>query len=611
MKRKGSTLVFVSTLSTLLLLVAITASVNSVSNINITSEEKIRTNLDFACESGLNRAKMKIEQSFNNNNLNILEPIVSFQGTSVDGTELTPEEKAFEDEEFVFFGPDYYSFTITPEGAAHPIYVQYAISEDRDGEGNNGWLRSSEYTTHKIKIESVAYSPGQGWIGMTENVYSQRTTLFMYQVFFENDLEILPGPNFNLQGLIHTNEDMYLNSNNTLNIFTDSLTAAGIITRGRLDSTSVNGTVKITSENDDGSLVTMRSSDDSDNENWEDIAKSKWKGTVKDGKLGATRLEAPQLKSFEPGGYYNQHAKISIKVKNNFGAISYEIKSNGYTSTYTSAELNGALEEKIMYDYREYPSGWNPKYNKPVTVTNVDINKLKNVLGYYPENGLIYMTREDAVPDNDGNDFYPDSNREVKGFKLVNASVLPGATTLVSNLPVYIQGDFNKHTSEDPAQDTWQPCAVVSDAITLLSNSWSDYRSNWKYTRVNPSGQLPGASNTEYNLVLVTGNLPTKYGQYSGGLENFPRFLENWSGKSVDISGGFMQLFRSKYATGLWNGSYYGPPIRDWKSEPRFSELTGFPPGFTELFPSTSLGISYSNWRQISKDEAELTDEQE
>ena len=610
MKRKGSALTFVTTLSSLLLLVAIAASVNSVSDINITSEEKIRTNLDFACESGLNRAKMKIEQSFNNSELNILEPLVTFQGTSADATGSTPEEKAFNDEEFVSSGNDYYIFTMNPSGGGTPIYVQYSITEDRGGAGNNGWIRSPKYSTNKLKIEVIAYSPNKGWMGMTENVYTQRTTLFMYQVFFENDLEILPGANFNLKGLIHTNEDMYLNSNATLSIYTDSLTAAGSINRGRLDSSDVNGTVKITSEDADGSLTSMYNGEDSDNENWESLAKTKWKGTVKDSKLGTTRQEAPKLKSFEPGGYYNQQAGMSIKVKNSFGTISYEITHNGCTNTYTSTELNGALEEKNIYDYREYPSGYNPKYNKPITVTNVDINKLKTALGYYPDNGLIYMTREDAVPDNDGNDFAADPNRVVKGFKLVNGATLPEATTIISNQPVYIQGDFNKHTSENPALDTWKPCAVVSDAITLLSNSWNDSKSNWKYYQDNPSLQMPAASNTEYNLVLVTGNLPTQPGQYSGGLENFPRFLENWSGKSVDISGGFMQLFRSQFATGLWNyGTYYTAPSRNWGSEPRFTDLTTFPPGFTELFPSTSLNISYSNWHQISKDEAELVAE--
>ncbi len=607
MKRKGSALILVTALSSLLLLVAIATSVNSVSDIKITSEEKIRTDLEFACESGLNRAKTKIEQSFNNKNLNALEPFISFQGTDVDDTGVKPEEKAFNDEDFTLAGPDYYSFSVIPAGGGKQIFVQYAISNGRDDDENNGWLKSQAYTTNKLKIESMAYIPGSGWVGMSKDVYAKRTTLFMYQIFFQNDLEILPGPNFNLSGLIHTNENLYLNSNATLSIYSDSVTAAGTITRGRLDSNAVGGTVNITSENKDGDMESMSNGQDSSNDEWVDIATSKWQGVVKDKSLGATKLEVPQLKSFQPDGYYSQQAGINIKVKNNSGTISYEVKYNGTTQTFTSAQLNGALAETTVYDYREYPSGSTPKNNKSEKITNVDINKLKTALNYYPDNGLVYMTREDAIADNDGNEFSPDANRVVRGFKLINGSTLPDATTFVSNQPVYIQGDFNKHTSTDVMQDTWKPCAVISDSITLLSNSWNDSKSNWKYSAVNPGLQMPVASNTQYNTVFLTGNVPTKYGQYSGGLENFPRFLENWGGKTVDISGGFIQLFRSQYATGLWNGSYYGAPTRDWKSESRFTDLNDLPPGFADLFPSASIGLTSSNWQPISKNEAEMS----
>jgi len=604
MKRKGSALILVTTLATLLLLVAITASVNSVSDMDVTNEEKIRTDLEFACESGLNRAKTKIEQSFNNESLTILEPYVSFQGTDEDDTKLTPDEKKYNDETFVSYDPDYYTFTVNSGGK--DIIVKYTITEDRDDDENNGWLKSAGYTTNKLKIEAIAYAPNYGWVGMTQNVFANRTSLFMYQIFFENDLEILPGPNFNLKGLIHTNENLYLNSNNTLNIYSDSLTSAGTIRRGRLDSSDITGTVKISQGDEDGTLKTMSSGADSSNTNWTTLAKDTWQGVIKDKSLGATRLEAPKLQSFQPDGYYAQNAGINIKVNNSGGTVTYDIKYNGTTKTFTSAQLNGALTEKTMYDYREYPSLTNPTKNTPVLVTNVDVNKLKTALNYYPDNGLIYMTRNDAVEDKDTDPYTPDANRVVRGFKMVNGSTLPDATTIVSNDPVYIQGDFNKHTSTDPAQDTWKPSAIIADAITLLSNSWNDGISNWKDGTVNPSKTLPVASNTQYNTVFITGNVPTKVGQYSGGLENFPRFLENWSSKTVDVTGGFIQLFRSKFSTGKWGGGYYSAPNRDWKSESRFSDLNDLPPEFTDLFPSAAIGVSYSNWRQIGKDESDL-----
>jgi len=606
-KRNGSALILVTGISCLLLLVAIAASVNSVSDLKATSQEKSRTNLEFACESGLNRAKTKIEQSFNNQNLNALEPFITFQGAQLDDTNVKPEDKAFSDEIFNSAGPDFYSFSVTPADGGDTIFVQYSITNGRDDDENNGWLKSQAYTTNKLNIESIAFIPGKGWVGMSKDIFAKRTTLFMYQIFFQNDLEILPGPNFNLSGLVHTNENLYLNSNNTLNIRSDNVTAAGNIRRGRLDSGDVGGSVYVSSGNKDGGLTSMGSGQDSSNTNWTTLATDKWKGVVKDSKLGATKLEVPQLKSFQPDGYYSQQAGINIKVKNNSGTISYQIAYNGTTRTYTSAQLNGALAETTVYDYREYPSGTTPKNNKSEKITNVDINKLKTALNYYPSNGLVYMTREDAIPDKDNNIYAPDANRVVNGFKLINGSTLPDATTFVSNNPVYIQGDFNKHTSTDVTLDKWKPCAVISDAITLLSNSWADSKSNWKYSTVNPSLEMPVASNTQYNMVLVTGNVPTKVGQYSGGLENFPRFLENWGGKTVDISGGFIQLFRSQFSTGLWNGTYYSAPTRDWKSESRFNDLNDLPPGFSDLFPSTSIGLTSSNWHQISRDEAEMS----
>jgi hypothetical protein len=591
-KRNGAALIMVVTLSSLLLLAAIGVSMNAVSNINITSDDRIKTRLEFACMSGIKRAKAKIEESYNNKNLTILEPEITFQGWVSDDTGLLPEEKIYGDESFENGANiDYYSYTYHSYEDNRDITVKYAIKSLEN------WQKSQNHTSSKLNIEAVAYSSGYGWVGMTENIIARRTTLFMYQVFFENDLEILPGPNFNLTGLIHTNENLYLNANNTLNVYTDSLTAAGEAFRGRLDRNEATGTVKITSDNEDGTLTTMNiGTDDATNDDWADIASSKWKGSFRDKNLGATRLEAPKLESFEPGGYYDNAADLKISVIADGYSLSgtkYSITLNGSTAVYTSSDLSGALKEVEMYDRREYGT------SRKIRTTEVDVQKLSTILGY-PDNGIIYMTRDDAAADADGNPYVPDSSRNVSGFKLKNASALPDATTFVSNLPTYIQGNFNVHTSSDPDADSWKPCAVVADSINLLSNNWKDSLSNTSQT----------ASNTEYNMVFITGNVPTKSGQYSGGLENFPRFLENWNGKTTTISGGFIQLFRSKYATGLWDGSYYSPPVRNWGSEERFNDLTNLPPGYANLFPSTNLGMAYSNWSLINKSEALISDDE-
>ncbi|MGD9581264.1 MAG: hypothetical protein AB7V50_07815 [Vampirovibrionia bacterium] len=603
MKRSntGSALILVVSLSTILLLVAVAASMSSVSDIGITNEEKIKTKLELACESALNRGRAKIEESFNNSNLTELEPSILFEGEDEDTTELSPDDKAFSDEEYNIGSgdePDYYSFQLTDEtDNEKPIYVKYAIKYNgSDIDTNNGWKRGQANTTYPIEIEAIAYSPGFGWVGMNETASAKRSTLFMYNIFFEDELEILPGPNFNLKGLIHTNKDMYLSSNNNLYIYTDSMTAAGEMYRRRMNNTDSTGTVKITTNNEDGSLESMGRSpkEDSTNTDWVNMATEKWEGTVRDKHLGATKLKAPDLKSFAPGGFYDKNAGLRIKVlaKNRSTPI-YQITYNN-SVTLTNADLDNAITETTFYDRRESTS-------KKVKATEIDVKKLGDS-GYWPSNGLVYITRDDAVKDTDGNIYTPDPNRNVSGVKLTNGSELENAVTFVTDLPAYVKGDFNLHTSTDPMADKWKACAVVADAINILSNSWVDSQSSSKRT----------ASSTTYNMVFITGNVPTNSntGQYSGGLENFPRMLENWDGKTLTIKGGMMQLFRSQYATGTWGGSYYNPPNRNWSSEDSFENLSDFPPLFTNLFPSTNMGIVYGNWSKISKDESNLITEE-
>lgn len=594
----GSALILVVTLSTILLLAAVATSMSSVSDIGITDEERIKTRLEFACESALNRGRAKIEESFNNGNLSELEPSVLFQGEDDDATSLTPEDKSFNDETFNIGSgdePDYYSYIMQDESNNdRNIYIKYAIKYDGDDiTSNNGWERGQANTTYPVKIEAIAYTPGLGWVGMHETASAKRSTLFMYNIFFEDELEILPGPNFNLKGLIHTNKDLYMSTGATLKIYTDSMTAAGEMHRRRMNNSESIGTVKITAGDEDGTLESMGRSpkEDSTNSDWVNLATDKWEGTVRDKHLGATKLKAPDLKSFEPGGFYDKNAGLRIKVlAKNHNPPQYQITYNN-TTTLTNADLDGALSETSFYDRRESGS-------KKVKATELDVEKLGDS-GYWPSNGLVYITRDDAVKDKDGNQYNPDPNRNVSGVKLKNGKELEDAVTFVTNIPAYVQGDFNLHTSSDPMADKWKACAVVADAINVLSNSWQDSQSSSKRS----------ASNTTFNLVFITGNVPTNSstGQYSGGLENFPRMLENWGGKSLKIKGGLMQLFRSQYATGKWAyGNYYDAPSRDWSSEERFENLADFPPLFTNLFPSTNMGVIYANWSKISKSDSTL-----
>jgi hypothetical protein len=94
--------------------------------------------------------------------------------------------------------------------------------------------------------------------------------LFQFLAFYADDLEILPGPSMNLHGPIHTNGNLYLNSNNTLTVNdcypatgcptaipTVQMSAAGNVIRGRKDANTCTGTVriaKLTDANNNGQL---------------------------------------------------------------------------------------------------------------------------------------------------------------------------------------------------------------------------------------------------------------------------------------------------------------------------------------------------------------------
>lgn len=184
-----------------------------------------------------------------------------------------------------------------------------------------------------------------------------------------------------------------------------------------------------------------------------------------------------------------------------------------------------------------------------------------------------------------------------RGVRLINGGLLPnpgGNTgfTFASPNMVYIQGDYNTGktgssnppsntaTSYTPPNDKPSPIvsgynratsAVVGDAVNILSNAWNDANSlTAKSTRV--------AANTTVNTCIVAGNVPTTASSYSGGIENFVRFHESWSGKYFTIYGSLAQLFASQQATRPWSAADYDPPNRRWYYDDKLQDSN--PPGF-------------------------------
>lgn len=171
------------------------------------------------------------------------------------------------------------------------------------------------------------------------------------------------------------------------------------------------------------------------------------------------------------------------------------------------------------------------------------------------------------------------------GVRLVNGETLPsrGLTVATPN-PLYIKGNFN--VSKDGSSttlgshntDNTNPASVAADAVTILSTAWNDANST-KGT----SSRI--AANTTVNTAILTGNVPSgTQGRYSGGVENFPRFLEEWSGKKLTYNGSLVCMFPSKVASTPWGGSdVYSPPARDWAYDQNFQDSSKLPPNTPQI----------------------------
>ncbi|MGI8891415.1 MAG: hypothetical protein ACR2G0_11615 [Chthoniobacterales bacterium] len=178
-----------------------------------------------------------------------------------------------------------------------------------------------------------------------------------------------------------------------------------------------------------------------------------------------------------------------------------------------------------------------------------------------------------------------------RGIRLKNGAIMPDTgLTVASQNPVYIQGDYNTGGSNPPSNSgdyskpqitgySRKPCAVVADAVNILSNAWND---------ANAASGLSSrvASNTTVNTAIVSGIVPSSSNDYSGGAENFPRFLESWSGKSLTYYGSMVELYPSRQSIGRWgSGNVYNPPNRQWFFDQNLQIYT--PPGSLPVFSYT------------------------
>jgi len=392
--------------------------------------------------------------------------------------------------------------------------------------------------------------------------------VFQFAVFYEHDMEFHPGADMTITGRMHSNGDMYLGANTTLNIDSYVTAAGDILASRKAGSGQTYGAGQVNIKDKDADYQGMKvGSDwlDSNDSTWVDESLNRWDGRVEDGNHGITELNLPVVTTGTPTDLIDPDAggsnpdsfenKADLKIVN--GQAMYN-NAGTWTNVTASLTVAGALSTATFYNQRE---------GKNVTATQIDVAKL-GTTAYYPRNGIIYASRNTV-------------GGTEQAVRLVNGATLPAALTVASPNPVYTKGDYNTVNKK--------PASVLSDAYTILSNSWDDSKSS----------QVLGnrvATDTKVNVAFLTGNTVTGQGgsQYNGGLENLPRLLEKWSGKKLTLRGSFVDLWQSRQATGAWSyGSYYEAPTRDWGFDTDFLDPNKLPPG------TPQVNVAQKNsWRQ-------------
>jgi hypothetical protein len=200
---------------------------------------------------------------------------------------------------------------------------------------------------------------------------------------------------------------------------------------------------------------------------------------------------------------------------------------------------------------------------------------------------------------------------------------LPDGISIITNMPTYVVGDVNISSDAFNSDLTrpWVPVLIGGDVVHPLSNFWDDARSRWGVSAASrvlstqsPSGQVRTSGGnavneaaagrqrpamvTRYYMQMLSGWGMTVPGSPSGGIHNFPRFLEDWGDGGTSnckgtsgFSNGCPAIILGSLVIGhnrvytQWgfldgNGDIgRAPPRRDWGFDRHLEDLTKQPPG--------------------------------
>lgn len=465
-------------------------------------------------------------------------------------------------------------------------------------------------------------------IRLSRTVQVELVPVYQYAIFYENTLELDAGQRIDVVGKVHANGDFYLTTSSEA-WYHKAITVAnrfyaGIYapSNGRGNTSSNN--INVTTNNGAGGWERVQGTEASSTQwldsrygNWASEALDKFNGYIKDRTHGVMPVQLPLPSEYSPRVIIEPaDANDSPAVANQKFANFAALKITGdprNASSITVRDAAGNIVPKTYVDAGGTTRTWvtttsiyNGREMKMVDIIDVDAGRLREAvnLGRIDiGNGVVYVQPTQPTGST--------ANSRQSAARLSNARLLPSdpydSFSFVSNAPVYTKGDVNK-----PANASDRKMVLIAgDSINVLSNNFKDTDYDAGSTNVPANSAFPiaststgnngpnvGALPTETNAIFMGGNTPSDgsppasagsysyYGRYSGGAENYFRYLESWgSSNPHTFNGTIMNLWQSEIAWKSWDknatmgqqsSGYYGPPRRIWSWDATFA--TKFPP---------------------------------
>ena len=468
------------------------------------------------------------------------------------------------------------------EGPDEPETVVIPPGEDFQG------LTAQEYT---YEVSSMALGTKDRPEAILEMHFKSRLVpLFQFVAFYDKDLEILPGPPMTLNGPVHTNANLFLQSDGGSTLTIDGqVTTGGQLFHGRKnENTCWSGTVSVHNLGGPQALPDCPGSSrqkllagDVDGTNPPHLD---WDGMLR---VGATVVEVPLPEALDPapGQMYWDRADLRIMLALDEGRQVQVRNADGSTNDFWTQEVADDCDTAL---WQTEDSFYNQREGTYIDMLEVDVRELMDCIALRPglmdnkgldegsEGGLVwYFGVDDGV-----NAAAPNSyGVRVQGGSVLgptSGTVIRGLT-IVTNQAVYIQGDYN----EDGGAG-WRPAAFLADSLNVLSNGWDDEFSD------DPLWQRK-AEDTTVRAAFLAGTDTTggpggegllDPGSYNGGLENYPRFHEDWKVplRTLTYRGSFVSLNQPIRVDGTHSAQSYRPPARDWAFDTHFHDASNLPP---------------------------------